>query len=110
MRLVRILLAFENNTGRTDGPTEGPMDGRTDLRKDLSYGRTDTTSYGDAMAHLKTRHLGLLPLFHVCLPRLTFNLVVSVGRPGEIGFEMSSFLLEIRLQNRCKQSISLFIS
>ena len=42
MRLVCVLFTFENNTGYTDGPT--------DLRTD---GRTDTTSYRDATAHLK---------------------------------------------------------
>ena len=36
------IFTFENNTGHTDGPT--------DLR---TYGRTDTTSYRDATAHLK---------------------------------------------------------
>ena len=40
MRLVCVLFTFENNTGQTDGPMDG---------------RTDTTSYRDAMAHLKTR-------------------------------------------------------
>ena len=39
MRLVSVLFTFENNTG--------PSYGRTD-------GRTDTTSYRDATAHLKT--------------------------------------------------------
>jgi len=34
---------FENNTGHTDG--------RTDLRTD---GRTDTSSYRDALSHLKS--------------------------------------------------------
>ena len=38
MRLVCVLSTFENNTGRTYGPTDR---------------RTDTTSYGDATAHLK---------------------------------------------------------
>ena len=38
MRLVCVLSIFENNWGRTDRPTDG---------------RTDTTSYRDATAHLK---------------------------------------------------------
>ena len=38
MRLVGVLLTFENNTGHTDGPTGG---------------RTDMTSYRDALLHLK---------------------------------------------------------
>ena len=43
MRLVCVLFTFENNTGRTYGPTGG---------------RTDTTSYRDATAHLKTAKKG----------------------------------------------------
>ena len=43
MRVVCVLFTFENNTGRTDLRTEGQTDGRT-----------DTTSYRDARAHLKT--------------------------------------------------------
>ena len=39
MRLVCVLFTFENNTGRTYGRTDG---------------RTETTSYRDATAHLKT--------------------------------------------------------
>ena len=43
MRLVCVLFTFENNAGQMDLPT--------DLR---TYGRTDTPSYRDATAHLKT--------------------------------------------------------
>ena len=50
MRLVCVLITFENNTGRTDGRTYGTTDRRTD-------GRTDTTSYRDATAHLKRSRL-----------------------------------------------------
>ena len=39
IRLVFVLFTFENYTGQTDEPTDG---------------RTDTTSYRDAAAHLKT--------------------------------------------------------
>ena len=42
MRLLCVLFTFENNTGPTDGSSDGPRDGRT-----------DTTSYRNATAHLK---------------------------------------------------------
>ena len=44
MRLVCILSTFKNDAGQTDL--------QTDLR---TYGRTDTTSYRDATAHLKIK-------------------------------------------------------
>ena len=50
MRLICVLFTLENNTGHTDGRTDGPTDLRT-------YGRSDTTSYRDATAHLKTRRV-----------------------------------------------------
>ena len=93
MRLVCVLFTFENNTGPTDGPT--------DLR-------TDTTSYRDATAHLKSAassqlvfrhylkidrlpktfrfriigfHNGKRPLYICALVSLKLDDSVSVRRP-----------------------------
>ena len=53
MRLACVLFTFENNAGQTDLRTDRRTDGPTD-------GRTDTTSYRDATAHLK-RFLSMRP-------------------------------------------------
>ena len=51
MRLVCVLFAFKNNTGHADRRTYG----RTD-------GRTDTTFYRDATAHLKMETTAIPPI------------------------------------------------
>ena len=43
---------FENDTGPMDGPTDRRTNGQADRRTD---GQTDTTSYSDALSHLKTK-------------------------------------------------------
>ena len=62
MRLVCVLSTFENNWGRTDRPTDG---------------RTDTTSYRDATAHLKRVTIKLQP-------RITPNVKVLARLTNEL--------------------------